>query len=89
MFEPHHAKTGLKILFVVISKEGLAGTSPALFGMTRSIKYNLFKQCTNSTVGVIPKEGLAGPMPRLGWCRQPSLFLYETGKDHLEDLRFA
>ena len=38
--ELHHAKTGLKIIVVIIPKEGLGGTSPAKpsFEMTPIIK---------------------------------------------------
>ncbi len=50
---PGHAKTDLKIVVIVIPKEGLADTSPAkhALGMISIIKCNLWR----FTVGVIPK----------------------------------
>ncbi len=49
LYEPHHAKTGPKIFFVVISKEGLASSTSAKvsFGMTPTkITPVAFKDCT-------------------------------------------
>ncbi len=43
---PHHAQSGLKILVIVTTKEGLAGTTPGMpsFRMTPGMIYNVWRQ---------------------------------------------
>ena len=57
-YDPCHTKRGLQIFVVVISKEGLAGTSPARhsFGMTLQRLHRLYL-----IVSVIPKRIVGAP----------------------------
>ncbi len=71
------SKTGLKMFFVVILKEGLPGTKTAMpsFGMTLTMICDLWRQL-NFIVGVIPKRS----QPRLlfVWQLSSGLFLHDV-----------
>ncbi len=59
MCEPHHAKTGLNICFVLIPKEGLAGTNAAKtsLGKTSILEFCLHR--LYFVVDVIPRGQLS------------------------------